>query len=159
MALQQVLNDGYLTIASTGEMIVPHKTFRILASANTVGKGEGSSLYTSTHVLNEASLDRFVFYRCSYPEASIEIEILTKLGLDAPLAGKMVEIANEVRAAFGREEVTTTFSTRKLIAWAKAAMAFGTKGFKLATQVAVLDRLVDDRDVIHGIIFRFIPAV
>ncbi len=159
MALQQVLNDGYLTIASTGEMIVPHKCFRILASANTVGKGEGSALYTSTHVLNEASLDRFIFFRCSYPEADIEIEILTKLGLDAALAGKMVSVANEVRAAFGREEVTATFSTRKLIQWAKAAMAFGVKGFKLATHVAVLDRLVDDRDVVHGIISRFIPAV
>jgi cobaltochelatase CobS len=159
MALQQILNDGYLTIASTGEMIIPHKQFRILASANTVGKGEGSALYASTHVLNEASLDRFIFFRCEYPSAAVETRILTGYGLDEALAAKMVAVASDIRDLFRNEEVSTTFSTRKLIQWAKAAKAFGLHGFKLATKLAVLDRLVDDREVVHGVISRHIPGV
>jgi len=156
LCLQQILNDGYFTVPNTGEIIVPHKLFRILATGNTVGKGEGGVVYDGTHILNEASIDRFRVYRTEYPSEEVEVEILKKLGVDPKLASKMVKIARDVRQGFKNEDCACTFSTRKLIAWGRSIQDL--KNFKLASKLSVLDRLTEDRDFVDGVIQRHIPG-
>src|SRR5574344_1809003 len=74
--LNDVLDGKPLTIiANNGEVIYPHKDFRVIATANTKGLGDDTGFYSGARILNQAFLDRFRFLEMSYP--SIRTEIIT----------------------------------------------------------------------------------
>jgi len=157
MRLQSVLEPGHpLVLAeNNGEVVKVHSNFRIIATANTLGRGDDSGMYTGTNVLNEATLDRFgVVMEVSYLQGPQEISVLvTKTGVTKDVAGKMVDIARKVRDGLIREECFCTMSTRRLLTWAKLTVKWGNA--RKAAAVAILNRLgKDDRAYVKAIVDR-----
>ena len=72
-ALNDVLEGKPLTIVgNSGEVIYPHKSFRVVATANTKGYGDSEGFYSGARILNQAFLDRFRFMVVDYPQANVE---------------------------------------------------------------------------------------
>jgi cobaltochelatase CobS len=110
--------DGKLYIPETGETITPAPGFCVLATANTGGKGDNVGQYTGTEVLNTAWLDRFPFkLKMDYLPDTKEREMLEKRhpSTSATDIEQMVALAQDIRTAFARGELSVTLSTRKLL--------------------------------------------
>lgn len=151
MVLQSVLEPGHvLTLAPNGgEVIVPAGTFRIWATANTLGRGDDAGLFAGTNILNTATLDRFDVIALGYPVAAREEAIVVaKSGIPADVARRMVEAANLIRAGYDKRETATRLSTRRLIAWARRTMRLlrgnssgdWTRAQSRAARIAVLNK-------------------
>jgi cobaltochelatase CobS subunit len=153
--LHSVLEKGgTLTLAENGgERVVPHPSFRVFASANTLGRGDDSGLYEGTNVLNEAFLDRFgIVLQSDYPDATTEVNILvSKAGIAKPEAQKMRKVAEKVREGLKNEECECTFSTRRLIAWATKSKFMPAPA---AAKITILNKLSGDDKVFVGDIIQ-----
>lgn len=157
MTLQAVLENGHrLTLKENGgEVVVAHPNFRIIATANTLGRGDQSGLYTGTNVLNEATLDRFgIVLQYGYPPVGTESSIVrAKSGIDADTARQMCSIASKVRKGAENDECTCTFSTRRILNWAMLSVKLGDTA--RAARFAVLQRLnPEDREYVRGVMQR-----
>jgi len=113
-------------IPQTGETVVPHSNFRVLATANTNLSGDMSGTFAGTQRQNSAFADRFMFSEASYPAAVAEEGILMKFapGLGKDFCAVLVSVANHVRTLHNDGAVDITLSTRSLIRWAKLTWAF-----------------------------------
>lgn len=114
---------GRLLLKEKGnEIVPPHPQFRLFATANTAGAmGEFRHLYLGANPLNEAFLDRWRVYQIEYLPPRQELQVLRGRIGDALPEGwleAMVAVAGDCRAAFERQELSCTFSTRRLIDWA-----------------------------------------
>lgn len=165
LALQSVLEQGHpLCLAENhGEVVPIHPNFRIFATANTLGHGDDSGLYAGTHVLNEATLDRFaITIQQGYlPIAKEAAVVSAKTGIDLDIAGEFVDIATLVRQDGLRGKCTCTFSTRRLIAWGQLAVRIGGKSdpsndaIGQAYRLAVGNKLSDlDAAYVAGVVQR-----
>jgi cobaltochelatase CobS len=157
--LHSVLEEkGCLVMADKdGEVVEPHPDFRIVATANTIGKGEDSGLYTGTQILNEAFLDRFgTVIRMDYLPFDEEVKVLIEKApnLEPVIAAGLTTVASEIRKAFTEETVYCTFSTRRLVNWARKYTFLGD--INKAAEIAILNRLSqDDRKVVEEVIQRY----
>lgn len=103
---------------NAGEVIKPHKNFRIFGTANSIG---GDSFqYSGTNKMNDAFLDRWDIFRISYLPERQEKKVVK---FNAPsLSGyhirRIIQAANSMRTG-GDKVMVTAFSTRKCIDWAK----------------------------------------
>ena len=58
-------------------MLLPHPSFRIFATANTIGLGDASGLYHGTQQLNQAQLDRWnIVARLDYLPEDEEVDVV-----------------------------------------------------------------------------------
>jgi cobaltochelatase CobS len=157
-AIHQLMEDqGRLVLLQNGgEIVEPHENFRLVTTANTLGNGDESGLYTGTRVLNAAFLDRFAaVFRMSYMAPDLEVEVIRSRVPDCTktLARKLVKVASDVREARQNDQVYCTFSTRRLIEVARKHSQLG--GLQAALEVAALSRLQDeDRRVVFEICQR-----
>ncbi len=156
--LQSVLEEcGKLVLLEKdGEVVDPHPDFRIIATANTIGNGDETGLYAGTQILNEAFKDRFatVIY-LDYPDENTETEILTQKvsSLKKTAIRRLVKCARQVREAAQREECYCSFSTRRLLAFARKYDHLGN--LTTALELTVLNKLSrDDRRVVEEIAQR-----
>lgn len=149
--------NGTLTLKEKGfEVIKPHSEFRILATANTVGcMAHFRSLYQGTNIMNEAFLDRFRVYHVNYLPEKEEVQVLIKSvpKIDTKIAVAMVQVAQAVRTSFEKEDMQSTFSTRRLIDWAEMYVRHGNLQ-KSAKAVIYSKTSFEDASTIDGLIKR-----
>lgn len=124
--IQRVLEtQGKLTLLDQNQVITPHPSFRLFATANTAGQGDASGLYVGTQALNQAQLDRWhVTTELGYMTDKAETELLQrKLSeLPAEQVQCMVTCAGLLRQAFEQGDLTTLISLRTLIAWGENSL-------------------------------------
>ncbi len=149
--------NGVLTLKEKGfEVVRPHENFRIFATANTVGcMAIFRSLYQGTNIMNEAFLDRFRVYHVDYMSKSDEVEVLMKSvpTIDKKTASLIVEVANHVRNSFQKEELSCTFSTRRVIDWGE--MFVRHKCLKKSAKNVIFSKIsFEDAKVIDGLLNR-----
>ena len=130
--------------------------FTILATANTLGRGDATGMYRGTSPLNEAFLDRFWVINMDYPPPKEEAKILMRrAGVSAWQAQRMAQVAGLARNAFREgQQLGSSFSVRKSMRWAQAVASFGYQ-MKEGFQLAVLESAShEDRSVLEEIYQR-----
>jgi cobaltochelatase CobS len=121
---------GRLLLKEKGnELVAPHPSFRLFATANAVGAmSVYRHLYQGANLMNEAFLDRWRVYLMNYLSPEEEAEVLMRtLGarVTRPMAQTLAAIAADCRAAFAREDLASAFSTRRLLDWADLMLRSG----------------------------------
>src|SRR6201993_1655715 len=136
--IQRVLEvSGRLTLLNQNKVIKPHPSFRLFATANTVGLGDTSGLYHGTQQINQGQMDRWsIVATLNYLPHDKEAEIVlakvkrfqeTKEGRDT--VNKMVRVADLTRNSFIAGDLSTVMSPRTVITWAENTEIFGDTGF------------------------------
>jgi cobaltochelatase CobS len=135
--IQRVLeSSGRLTLLDQSRVIRPHPSFRLFATANTIGLGDTSGLYHGTQQINQAQMDRWsIVSILNYLAHDREVDIVLakakhykgKEGRDT--VSKMVRIADLTRNAFMNGDLSTVMSPRTVITWAENAEVFGDLAF------------------------------
>jgi len=129
--LNDIIEGQPLVIAENGgEVIRPHPKFRVFATGNSVGAGDGSGLYQGVLRQNLAFMDRFRVVQVGYPEPEIEQQVVSQAAPKLPvlIIDKMIQVAGEIRRLFvgdhegGGPELTVTMSTRTLVRWAHLSL-------------------------------------
>ena len=144
--IQRVLEvSGRLTLLDQNRVIRPHPSFRLFATANTVGLGDTSGLYHGTQQINQGQMDRWsIVTTLNYLPLDVEVEIvLSKVpnlrdDEGRTLAAKMVRVAEMSRNAFIAGDLSTVMSPRTVITWAENAEIFGDIAF--AFEVTFLNK-------------------
>jgi cobaltochelatase CobS len=130
--LQRVLEaDGRLTLLDQSRVLHPHPSFRLFATANTIGLGDTSGMYYGTQPINQGQMDRWqIVATLNYLPAPTECAIVRARapGLDTPdgraLIDRMVALAELTRLAFMAGELSTVMSPRTVINWAENIAIF-----------------------------------
>ena len=147
--LQRVLEKKDLLLKN-GRRVQPGDKFFIAATANTTGRGDDTTLYQGTNVLNEAFLDRFaaVFYM-DYPDEDFELDILVnKTGLHRKVSKDIIAIANMARISFQADKLFSTFSIRKCLWLAKVLLL--DIPFSEAFKLTVTNKVEDaDKEILN----------
>ena len=131
--IQRVLErDGRLTLLDQNRVLTPHPSFRLFATANTVGLGNLSGLYHGTQRLNHAQIDRWdIVASLNYlPNKDEEDIIAAKVSsLDNPsgreTVARMVTFASLTREGFRLGDLSTLMSPRTVISWGENLEIFG----------------------------------
>jgi cobaltochelatase CobS len=130
-ALTAVLEPhGRLVLKEKGnEIVAPHPAFRLFATANAVGAmSQFRHLYQGANLMNEAFLDRWRVYMLDYLTPAEEADVLIRTlapHMTRALATTLAAIAADCRAAFAREDLSSAFSTRRLLDWAELMLRTG----------------------------------
>ncbi|MDA8741908.1 cobaltochelatase subunit CobS [Amylibacter sp.] len=131
--IQRVLEvDGKLTLLDQNKVIAPHPSFRLFATANTVGLGDTTGLYHGTQQINQGQMDRWsIVSTLNYLPHEDETAIVTAKnpGTDPEVIAKMVTVAELTRNAFMNGDISTVMSPRTVIAWAQNTNIFKDVGF------------------------------
>lgn len=125
-----------------GEEIVAKEDFMFVASFNPGYQKGFKELKPSTR-------QRFISLTFDYPDAKTEGEIVvSETGIDADIAKKLVKIATKIRnlTELGLAE---TVSTRLLVDAAK--LIHSGLGKRLSVEVAVVEPLTDDPDILEAL--------
>ena len=135
--LQRVLeHDGKLTLLEQKQVLTPHPSFRLFATANTIGLGDSSGLYHGTQQLNQGQLDRWnSVVTLNYLSKEEEIAILLALyphhnnQKGRQLLAHMVTLANLTRTSFAKGDLSTVMSPRTVMSWVKNHDIFADTAF------------------------------
>ncbi len=150
-SLHSLLDDDRMVVLMEydGRIVRPHPNFRVFASMNPSEEGR----YGGTKTLNEALLDRFpMVVQMDYLPEAEEIEaVMSQSGnSDRQLVTLMVRVAEDVRQAVHNEKVFGSFSTRRVVDWARMCMKFDVRE---SARYTVLNKLSKyDTEVVEDII-------
>jgi len=147
--IQRILErDGKFTLMDQNTVLRPHPSFRLFATANTVGQGNLNGLYHGVQRLNHAQLDRWnIVAALNYLPAEEEIAIVQARVpqlADAEgyaLVASMVALANLTRQGFDAGDLSTVMSPRTVITWAENIDIFHDTA--LAFRLSFLNRCDD----------------
>nr|VFK38819.1 MAG: cobaltochelatase CobS subunit [Candidatus Kentron sp. SD]VFK43572.1 MAG: cobaltochelatase CobS subunit [Candidatus Kentron sp. SD]VFK78239.1 MAG: cobaltochelatase CobS subunit [Candidatus Kentron sp. SD] len=135
--IQRVLeSEGRLTLLDQSRILHPHPSFRLFATANTVGLGDATGLYHGTQPINQGQMDRWnIVAVLNYLEHDAEVEIvLSKVPAYETEEGRktisaMVMLADMTRIGFMNGDISTVMSPRTVLTWAENAHLFQSIGF------------------------------
>ena len=130
--IQRILEQGgKFTLMDQNRVLHPHPSFRLFATANTVGLGNLNGLYHGAQRLNHAQIDRWnIVASLNYLPADEEIAIVQarvpSLADDAgrKLVASMVAVADLTRKGFAAGDLSTLMSPRTVITWAENVEIF-----------------------------------
>jgi cobaltochelatase CobS len=130
--IQRILEQGgKFTLMDQNRVLHPHPSFRLFATANTVGLGNLNGLYHGAQRLNHAQIDRWnIVASLDYLPAEEEIAIVQarvpsmqgEAGRDRVRA--MVAVADLTRKGFAAGDLSTLMSPRTVITWAENVEIF-----------------------------------
>jgi cobaltochelatase CobS len=136
--IQRVLEvEGKLTLLDQNKVIRPHPSFRLFATANTVGLGDTTGLYHGTQQINQGQMDRWnIVATLNYlPHAQETAIVMAKMRIEPKdTAAKkqieaMVALADLTRAGFINGDLSTVMSPRTVITWAENTRIFNDVAF------------------------------
>ena len=144
--IQRVLEiEGKLTLLDTNQVIRPNPSFRLFATANTVGLGDTTGLYHGTQQINQGQMDRWsIVSTLNYLPQETEREIvLAKMPEWSDAEGKgrinnMISLADLTRKGFIAGDISTVMSPRTVITWAENTRILGD--VKLAFRLSFLNK-------------------
>ena len=128
--------EGGLTLLEKNKVIKPNSYFRLFATANTIGLGDTTGLYTGTQQINQAQLDRWnITTTLNYLSLEKEMEIVLAKNKNLNNAkGKekvanMIKVASLTRKGFIAGDISTVMSPRTIIHWAENSSIFKDIGY------------------------------
>lgn len=130
--IQRLLEaEGRLTLLEQNRVVTPHPSFRIFATANTLGLGDPTGLYHGTQVINQGQMDRWsIVTSLNYLPEKEEVAIVdakvpgfVKTFSKAAL-GHMVALAGLTRQGMMAGDLSTVMSPRTVITWAENALIY-----------------------------------
>ena len=137
--IQRVLEvEGRLTLLDQNKRHSPaSQSFRLFATANTVGLGDTTGLYHGTQQINQGQMDRWnIVATLNYlPHAQETAIVMAKMGVDpkdTPARKQiesMVALADLSRAGFINGDISTVMSPRTVITWAENTRIFNDIAF------------------------------
>ena len=134
--IQRILErDGKFTLLDQSEVIKPHASFRMFATANTVGLGNSNGLYHGTQMVNQAQMDRWnIVTTLNYLPEEDETRIIQarvpSLANEqgSTLIKAMLAVAKLTRNSFAAGDISTLMSPRTVISWAENIEIFNDPG-------------------------------
>lgn len=147
--IQRILErDGSFSLLDQNRVIHPHPSFRLFATANTVGLGNMSGMYQGTQVLNHAQIDRWnivakLDYLSAEEEAAIVLARVPEKNSEQgrTLIARMVSVAALTRKGFASGDISTLMSPRTVITWAENCEIFRNPA--LAFRLSFLNKCDD----------------
>ena len=135
--LQRILeSDGYFTLLDKNKVVKQNEYFRLFATANTIGLGDTTGLYTGTQQINQAQMDRWnIVTTLNYLSLEKEMEIILAKNKDLNNAkGKekvanMIKVASLTRKGFMAGDISTVMSPRTILYWAENSEIFKDTGY------------------------------
>jgi len=128
--------EGGLTLLEKNKLIKPDEYFRLFATANTVGLGDTTGLYTGTQQINQAQMDRWnIVSTLNYLVHEKEMEIVLAKNKNLNNAkGKekvanMIKVASLTRKGFVSGDISTVMSPRTVLHWAENSLIFKDTGY------------------------------
>jgi len=155
--------DGHLQIMEMGGrgekgLIGLHHQNIIIATANTIGLGDDTGLYShGTSVQNYAQINRFgLTCKMDYLPTEEEIKLMNKKfqnTLEPEILESLVNAVSMCRDAYSKGEISVPLSPRDLINWGEKQILFAD--IMRAAKVSFLNRMPEqDSIVVAGIISR-----
>ena len=135
--LQRILeSDGYFTLLDKNKVVKQNENFRLFATANTIGLGDTTGLYTGTQQINQAQMDRWnIVTTLNYLSLEKEMDIILAKNKNLNNAkGKekvvnMIKVASLTRKGFIAGDISTVMSPRTVLHWAENSEIFHDTGY------------------------------
>ena len=147
--LQRILeSDGFFTLLDKNKVVKQNKYFRLFATANTIGLGDTTGLYSGTNQINQAQMDRWeIVTSLNYLSLEKEMEIILAKNkkLNNPKGkekvANMIKVASLTRKGFIAGDISTVMSPRTVLHWAENSEIFKDTGY--AFRVTFLNKCDD----------------
>jgi len=149
--------DGKFTLIDQNRVLTPHRSFRLFATANTVGLGNSNGLYHGTQLLNHGQIDRWnIVATLNYLSSDEEMAIVQarveafRLESYHELLKSMIAMASMTREGFVVGDLSTLMSPRTVISWAENTLIFDDH--LLAFKLSFLNKCEEDE---HPVIAEY----
>ncbi len=149
--------DGKFTLIEQNRVLTPHPSFRLFATANTIGLGNSNGLYHGTQLLNHGQIDRWnIVATLNYLSSDEEVAIIHARVEEfrhesyRDLLKSMIAMATMTREGFVVGDLSTLMSPRTVISWAENTLIFGDH--LLAFKLSFLNKCEEDE---HPVIAEY----
>ena len=147
--LQRILeSDGYFTLIDKNKVVKQNEYFRLFATANTIGLGDTTGLYTGTQQINQAQMDRWnIVTTLNYLTLEKEMEVVLAKNKNLnnskgkEKVSNMIKVASLTRKGFIAGDISTVMSPRTVLHWAENSEIFKDTGY--AFRVTFLNKCDD----------------
>ena len=147
--LQRILeSDGSFTLLDKNKVVKQNEYFRLFATANTIGLGDTTGLYSGTQQINQAQMDRWnIVTNLNYLSLEKEMEIILAKNKNLnntkgkEKVANMIKVASLTRKGFIAGDISTVMSPRTVLHWAENSEIFKDTGY--AFRVTFLNKCDD----------------